>query len=192
MRVTEWDREMEGKDQPTTSKSVIFPLCVSSFTCPHGFFFVCVLLRGKWCNPNHFSPRWKPWAGLNITALLLWHHCTWSVSFYGQYSFWLTQPNSLRWYLCPGDTREYKSTGHSATHITMRVLSLNPPLLVLKGQGSSPCQMEFIHSCFSTNIILTEFAVRMGECSTLAEVPLPLLPQDKSPLFRFISVTYYA
>lgn len=52
---------------------------------------------------------------------------------------------------------------HSATHTTVRVLSLHPPPLILKGQGSSPCQIEFIHSRSSTNVILTKLTVRVGE-----------------------------
>lgn len=35
---------------------------------------------------------------------------------------------------------------HSATHTALRVLSLHPPHLTLKGQSSSSRQTEFIHS----------------------------------------------
>lgn len=61
---------------------------------------------------------------------------------------------------------------HSATHTAVRVLSLHPPPLILKGQGSSPCQMEFIHSRSSANVILAKLTVRVGEyCECQGSLP---------------------
>lgn len=61
---------------------------------------------------------------------------------------------------------------HSATHTAVKVLSLHPPPL-LKGQSSSPCQMEFIHSRSPTNVILTKLTVRVGECRALVKITSP-------------------
>lgn len=61
---------------------------------------------------------------------------------------------------------------HSATHTALRVLSLLlPPHLTLKGQNSSSRQMEFIHSCAPTSIILTNLTGRLTECWTLFMSP---------------------
>lgn len=96
---------------------------------------------------------------------------------------------------------------HPATPTAVWVPSLHPPPLILKGQGSSPCQMEFIHSCSPTNVFLTKSAVRVGECRALGKTTslgflclssfltaatlLLCLPLETS-LFVLPSLTYYA
>lgn len=62
---------------------------------------------------------------------------------------------------------------HSATPTAVRVLSLHPPPLIPKGQASSPCQMEFIHSCSPADVILTKSTVRVGERRALVKITSP-------------------
>lgn len=85
-------------------------------------------------------------------------------------------PSALRHRHTCINTNVYKGTQclcHPATPSTVRFPSLHPhppPPLILKGQGSSLCQKEFIHSSSITNVILTKSAVRVGECHTLVKI----------------------
>lgn len=88
-------------------------------------------------------------------------------------------PNSLRRYLCPGETKFMHKRAHiflSASVSLSRPRSGQSPVLLLLYSKVKPHHLvtwSLFISRSSTNVILTKFAVRVGECCTLVKITPP-------------------
>lgn len=89
-------------------------------------------------------------------------------------------PNSLRRYLCPGETKCVHKRARiflgASVSLSRPRSGQSPVLLLLLYSKVKPHHLvtwSLFISHSSTNVILTKFAVRVGECCTLVRITPP-------------------